>query len=34
MEAFAHGSRWNYAWLPVVAPLCGAAVAALLYTLL
>ncbi len=27
-------SRWDYAWVPILAPLCGAATATLLYTLL
>lgn len=27
-------SRWDYAWVPVIAPLCGASAAALLYNLL
>ena len=27
-------SRWDYAWVPVIAPLCGASAAALLYTIL
>lgn len=27
-------SRWGYAWIPVVAPLCGSALAALLFLLI
>ena len=28
------GSDWSYAWVPVVGPLCGAALAALLFLIL
>jgi glycerol uptake facilitator protein len=28
------GSDWSYAWIPVVGPLIGAALASLLYSLL
>ena len=28
------GSNWGYSWVPVVAPICGGALAALLYLLL